>query len=119
MGNVFLEVISQGAQVSQIGTKDDETISPVVAGDAVMEVEVDPRVEEGVLAEEAAVPMGLIPWLATGVGCVAIWPVIVLAFVVRRRVVAALAPLEEVRQHPGNQAQDGEEDEQGRFGLEV
>ena len=119
MGKISLEVISQGPQVSQIGAEDDGTISLVVVGDAVVEIEVDLGVEEGVLAEEGSALVRLIPWLATGVGCVAIWPVIVLAFVVRRRVVAALAPLEEVRQNLGNQAQDGEEDEEGRFGLEV
>ena len=63
MGNVFLEVISQGAQVSQIGAKGDGTISPVVARDAMVEVEVDPGVKEGVFAEEDAAPMGLIPWM--------------------------------------------------------
>ena len=40
------------------------------------------------------------------------------ALVVRRRVVAALAPLEEVHQDPGNQAQEEDEAEEGKFGLE-
>ena len=45
----------------------------------------------------------------------AIWPVIVLALVVHRRVVEALAPLEEVRQDPGSQAQEEGEAEGGMF----
>ena len=77
-----------------------------MVGDAVMEVEVDLEVEEEVLAEEDAVPVGSIPWFATSVGCVAIWPVTVPALVVRRRVVVVLAPVEEVRRDLGIQAQD-------------
>ena len=80
-----------------------------------VEVEVDLGVEEGARAEEDAVLVGLIPWLATDVGCVAIWPVIVTKLVGRQRVVATLAPLEEVRRDLGNQAQDEEEVEEGRF----
>ena len=53
--------------------------------DAVVVVEVDPGAEGEIQAEDGdVVPVGLIPWLATGVGCVAIWPVIVPALVVRR-----------------------------------
>ena len=84
MRRVLLEVISQGAQVNQIGAKDDRTISLVVVGDAVVEVEVDLGIEEGVLVEKDAIPVGLIPWLATNVGCVAIWPMTVPALVVHR-----------------------------------
>ena len=61
MGKILLEVISQGAQVSQIGAEDDGTIIPVVAGDAVVEVEVDLGVEEGVLAEEGRNSNGFDP----------------------------------------------------------
>ena len=117
MGKIFLEVISQGAQINQIGAKDDGTISPVVVGDAVVEVKVDLGIKEGVLAEEDVVPVGLIPWFATGVGCMAIWPVIVPTLVFCRRVVAALAPLEEVCPDLGSQAQDEEEVVEGRFIL--
>ena len=80
-----------------------------MAVDGVVEVEVDLGIEEGVLAEEDAVLVGLIPWLATSMGCVAIWPVTILALVVRWRVVAALAPLNKVRRDLGSQAQDEEE----------
>ena len=50
-----------------------------VAGDAVVEDEVDPETEDTVLVvEEAEVEMlDLIPWHATLVGCVTIWPVTV------------------------------------------
>ena len=50
------------------------------------EDEVGPGVEEGILgvAEDKAIAMDLIPWLATGVGCVAIWPMTVPPLVVRR-----------------------------------
>ena len=84
MGKVFLELISQGAQVSQIGAEDDGTISLVMGGDVVVEVKVDLGIEEGVLAEEDVVPAGLIPCLATGVGCVGIWSMTVPALVVRQ-----------------------------------
>ena len=82
-----------------------------------VEVEVDLGVEEGVLAEEDVVPVGLIPYLDTGVGCMAIWPMTVPTRVTHRRVVAALAPLEEVRRDLGNQARDEEEEEDGIFAL--
>ena len=61
MGKIFLEVISQGAQVSQIGAEDDGTINPIVAGDIVLDAEVDPGFEEGVLVEEDVFLVGLIP----------------------------------------------------------
>ena len=90
--------------------------NPSRVGDVVVVVEVDPGTEGEVQAEGGdVVPVGLIPWLATGVGCVAIWPMTVPALAVRRRVVAALAPLEEVRPDPGNQAQEEEEEEDGMF----
>ena len=79
---LLVEVISQGAQVSQIGAEDDGKISPVVVGDTVVEIEVDLGIEEGVLAGEDVVPMRLIHWLATGVGFMVIWPVTVPALVV-------------------------------------
>ena len=59
--------------------------------------------------------VGMIPWLVTGAGCAAIWPMTAPALVTRQRVVAALAPLEEVRRDPGNQAQDEGEEEDGMF----
>ena len=87
-----------------------------MVGDIVVVVEVDPGAEGEVQAEDGdVVQVGLIPWLATSVGCMAIWPVTILALVVHRRVVAALAPLEEVRLNPGNQAQEEEEEEDGMF----
>ena len=48
--------------------------------------EMDLGVEEEVLVvvEGGAVQMDWIPWLATNVGCVAIWPVTVPPLVVRR-----------------------------------
>ena len=61
MGKIFLEAISQGAQVSQIGAEDDGAINPTMAGDVVVEVQVDLGVEGGVLADEDVIPMGLIP----------------------------------------------------------
>ena len=47
-----------------------------VAGGTVVEDEVDPGTEDAILVmEEAEVEMlDLIPWRATIVGCVAIWP---------------------------------------------
>ena len=50
-----------------------------MAGHAVVEDEVDLGTEDAVLVvEEAEVEMlDLIPWHATIVGCVAIWPVLV------------------------------------------
>ena len=52
-------------------------------GDAAVRVEVDPGVGNEALAEEDAVLVDLIPWLATDVGCVVIWPVTVPTPVVR------------------------------------
>ena len=68
--------IRQRAQLSQIGAKDvGEALVDVVEHAAV--VGVDNGVEEGVpmVLEDGIVEMDLIPWHATGVGCVAIWPV--------------------------------------------
>ena len=48
MGKIFLEVISRGAQVSQIGAEDNEIINLVVAGDVMVEVQVDFGIKEGV-----------------------------------------------------------------------
>ena len=72
MGRVLLEVISQGAQINQIRAEDNGEEIQCMVGNVVVEVDVDPGVEEGVLAEEDVVPVGLIHWLATGVGCVVI-----------------------------------------------
>ena len=54
--------------------------------DAVVEDEVDPGTEDAVLVvEEAEVEMlALIPWRATIVGCVAIWPMTVPPLVARQ-----------------------------------
>ena len=50
-----------------------------------VEEEVGPGIEEGILvAVEVTTTAGLIPWLAIGVGCMAIWPVTILALVVCR-----------------------------------
>ena len=54
-----------------------------MVGDAVVEVEVDPGVKGGVLAGEDAILVGSIPWLATGVGYMAIWPMTFPTLVVR------------------------------------
>ena len=55
-------------------------------GDAVVEDKVDPRTEDAVLVvEQAEVEMlDLIPWHATLVGCVAIWPVTIPPLVARQ-----------------------------------
>ena len=51
----------------------------------VVEDEVGPRIEEGILvATEDAAIVDLIPWLAISVGCVAIWPMTIPPLVVRR-----------------------------------
>ena len=42
MGKVFLEVIRQGAQANQIRAEDNGIINLVMAGDAVLEADVDP-----------------------------------------------------------------------------
>ena len=58
-----------------------------MAGDAlVAEGEVGPRVEEGILvmAEDKTATVDSILWLATNVGCVAIWPVTIPPLVVHR-----------------------------------
>ena len=50
-----------------------------------VEEEVDLGIEEGILvAIEATVVVGLLPLLATSVGCVAIWPMTVPPLVVRQ-----------------------------------
>ena len=76
--------IRQRAQLSQIGAKDvGEEVQDVV-GDAMVEEEVGPGIEKGILvAVDATAVVGLIPWLATGVGCVAIWLVTVPPLVAR------------------------------------
>ena len=56
-----MQGISQKAQINPIGAKENGTISLVVEGDAVVEVEVDLGVEEGVLVKEDAVLVDLIP----------------------------------------------------------
>ena len=58
----------------------------------------DHGTKEGVpmVVEDGAVQVDSIPWLATSVGWVAIWPVIVPPLVARQQVVAILAPLKEV-----------------------
>ena len=87
-----------------------------MVGDIVVVVKVDLGAEGEVQVEDGdVVPMGLIPWLATGVGYVAIWPVNVLELVVHRRVVVALAPLEEVLQDLGGQAQEQDEAKDSMF----
>ena len=45
-----------------------------MVGDVVVEVVVDLGIDEGILVEEDAVPVGSIPWLVTGVGWLAIGP---------------------------------------------
>ena len=86
-----------------------------MAGDVVVVVVEHPGVEEGAQADEDTVSVGTIPWLVTDAGCMAIWLVIVLAPLTHQRVVAVLAPLEEVRLDLGNQNQDEEEEEDGMF----
>ena len=88
----------QRAQISQIGPKDDGEVEVDMVEDVVVVGE-DHGTEEGVpvVVEDGAVQqMDLILWHATGVGCVAIWPVTVPPLVGRQQVVAVLAPLEEV-----------------------
>ena len=67
--------------------------------EAAMVVGEDHGVEEGVpvVVEDKVVEVDLIPWHATGVGCMAIWPVTVPPLVGRLQVVVVLAPLKEVR----------------------
>ena len=95
----FLEVaIRQRAQLSQIGVKDaGEALVDVVKAATV--VGEDRGVEDGVsmVVEDGIVEVDLIPWHATSVGCVAIWPVTVPPLVGRLQVVVVLAPLKEVR----------------------
>ena len=79
--------IHQRDQLSQIGAKDVGEELQVMVGDTIVaEDEVGPRVEERILvvAEDKAAIVDLIPWLAIGVGCVAIGPVIVPPLVVRQ-----------------------------------
>ena len=51
----------------------------MAGGAVVAEDEVGPGIEEGILvvAEDGVAAVDSIPWLATGVGCMAIWPVTV------------------------------------------
>ena len=56
-----------------------------MARDTVVEDEVGPGTEGAILVEEVEVEiLGLIPWRATIVGCVAVWPVIVPPLVARQ-----------------------------------
>ena len=92
-----------------------------MVGDGVMEVTKECLVvEEDVVQveEEDMYHPILIPWRATGVGCVAIWPVIVPAPCHGRRhwAIAILALPVEVRSDPGVQAQSEEVEEVGKFG---
>ena len=56
--------------------------------------------------EDAVILQILIPWLATGAGCVAIWPVTVPKLEQRRREVAMLALPVEHSLNPGKKAQE-------------
>ena len=87
----------QRAQISQMGAKGDGDEVVDVGEDAVVVGE-DHGAEEGVpvVGEDGVVQVDLIPWHATGVGCMAIWPVIVPPLVDRQQMVAVLAPPEEV-----------------------
>ena len=78
--------LRQRAQPVQIGAKGDGEVIQGVAGDVVVEDQVDPRTEDTVLVvEEVEVEMlDFIPWRATVVGCVAIWPVTVPPLVARQ-----------------------------------
>ena len=77
--------IRQRAQISQIGAKDDGEVVVDVVEDAVLVGE-NHGTEEGVpvVVEDGAVQVDLIPWLATGVGCMAIWPMTVPPLVARQ-----------------------------------
>ena len=55
-----------------------------MVGDVVVVIVECPRVEEGAQTDEDATIVGMIPWLVTGAGCVAIWPMIVPTQVTRR-----------------------------------
>ena len=68
-----MEEIGQGAQISQIGPKDVASIRQVVVGDAVVVAVGHLGVEEGAQVDEDVVLVGMISWLVTGLGCVAIW----------------------------------------------
>ena len=85
-GKVQEEEICQRAQPIQIGAKGDGEEMQGVAGGAVVEDVVDPGTEDAVLVvEEAEVEMlDLIPWRATIVGCMAIWPMTVPPTVARQ-----------------------------------
>ena len=79
--------IYQRAQLSQIGAKDVGEEMQVMTEDAmVVEDEVGPGVKEKtlVVAKNEGPTVDLIPWLATSVGCVAIWAVTVPPLVVRQ-----------------------------------
>ena len=52
--------------------------------------------EAPVVVEDGVVEVDLIPWHATGGGCMAIWPMTVPPSVGHQRVVVVLAPLKEV-----------------------
>ena len=68
-----MEEIIQRAQFNKIRAEDNGEEIQGVVGDVAMVVGVGPRAEREVQAEDRDVaPMGLIPWLATCVGCVAI-----------------------------------------------
>ena len=88
----------QRAQISQIGAKDFGEVVVDVGEDAVVVGE-DHGIEEGVLAvvEDGVVQVDSIAWLATCVGCMAIWPVTVPPLLACQRAVAIPAPLEGVR----------------------
>ena len=61
MGRSLLEGLSQKSQVNPIGAEDNGIIRLVVEGDAVVEVKVNPRVEEGAPMEENVVLVDFIP----------------------------------------------------------
>ena len=54
-------------------------------------------------------------WLVAGGGCMAIWAVTIPTPQLSHRVVVVLAPIVEVRQDLGNQAQEEDEDVDGMF----
>ena len=56
-----------------------------MVGDVVMVIEVDSGAEGEVQAEDGdIVPVGLISWLASNVGCMAIWPMTIPLLVVHQ-----------------------------------
>ena len=66
--------------------------------------------------EDAIILQILILWLATGAGCVAIWPVTVPKLEQRRREVAMLALPVEHSSNPGTKAHSVVEEEVGKSG---